>query len=305
MSTRISIVLLAGSFAGAVVACGSVVPSDGRPTVAVAFFPIEEIVRKVGGDSIHVVPLGPRGQEAHEFDPTPQQLTALERADIVVYLGEGFQPNLQKAIDSLPGSVVKVDLLKGLTLLPVSETSGGETLGNGSDPHVWLDPRNMIAMAGAVTAALTRSAPTLSATFATNATAFDDGLTALDAAFGRGLESCASRILVTSHRAFGYLANAYRLTQISIAGVSPTDEPSAKTIKAVADYALAHGATTIFYQNTLSADLATTVADEIGVPTAVLDSIESPSKHQLETDQTYESIMRQNLSALRSGLRCT
>jgi zinc transport system substrate-binding protein len=126
----------------------------------------------------------------------------------------------------------------------------------------------------------------------------------LDGAFRDGLAECDSRILVSGHRAFAYLAAAYDLDAVSIAGISPSEEPSAQTLEDVATFAKDNGVTTIFFEENLPDDLARTVADEIGATTAVLDPIESPSGDQLDAGATYVSIMTDNLAALRAGLGC-
>jgi zinc transport system substrate-binding protein len=309
------------SLLGPLSACdlGASGAGDGTLTVAASFYPIEDIVRNVGGVAIDVITVVPPGEAAHEYEPTPKQLTALERADIVFYLGNGFQPEVEKAIESLPGSVQKVDLLDGLTLLPLTAqlpgTDGetdGASLGDGNDPHVWLDPANMRAMTDVVArhlaAAPGGATPDVTlhpAQFDSNAARYDAALATIGEAFATSLAHCESDVLVTSHRAFGYLAAAYGLTQVAIAGISPTEEPSAKSLEAVAAFAREHDVTTIYFEDNLPADLATTVAEEIGAGTAVLDPAESLSHDQLDAGATYLSVMRQNLAALTKGLRCT
>ena len=285
--------------------------SDGRLTVAAAFFPIEEIVRQVGGDAINVVTLVPPGEDAHEYEPTPQQVARLEQADVVFYLGGGFQPGVEKVIAGLPDRVVRVDLLEGLTLRPVTDqpagstgTTAGETLDGDLDPHVWLDPANMQAMTDAVAPVLSAARPDDAATFTANANSYRAALGALDQRMTAGLASCTSPVIVTAHRAFVYLASAYGLTQIPIAGISPNDEPSAKTLAAVAEAADASGARTIYFEENLPADLARTVADEIGATTGVLDTAESLSRDQIAAGDTYISVMDRNLAARRDGLGC-
>lgn len=299
----------------ALVACGD--DSSGgdagdRLTVAAAFYPIESIVRSVGGDAIDVVTLVPPGEEAHEYEPTPQQLTELGEADVVVYLGQGFQPNVEKALESLPDEVVRIDLLEGLTLLPITEqlpgTEGeaeGEALESGNDPHVWLDPTNMQAMADTVAAALTEADPSGADGYTQRLGQYGTALGELDGEFTDGLGTCETNVLVTAHRAFGYLAAAYDLAPIAIAGISPSEEPSAKSLEAVAAFAKDNGVSTIFFEENLPDDLAATVAAEIGADTDVLDPIESLSTEQLDQDADYFSVMRQNLAALSTGLRCS
>jgi len=265
-------------------------------TVAASFFPIETIVRAIGGDSVRVVPLVPPGQEVHDFEPTPEQVSELEGADAIFSLGDDFQPGVQDAIGSLPSDVQSVDLLVGLSLL---------TLDEGVDPHAWLDPTNMAAMGEAVAATLTELDPERAAEFDANAAAFRADMEALDREIGGQLDECAARTLVTTHRAFEYFARRYDLVQLPIAGISPSEEPSAKDLEAIAEAAREHGVTTIFFEENLPDDLARTVADEIGADVAVLDPLESLSRDQLDAGETYRSVMLANAAALAQGLGCS
>jgi len=314
-SSRTTIVALAVAMAwcAALTACGSpAARKDGALVVGATVYPLEELVRNVGGSSVHLVALVPPGEAAHDFEPTARQLAALEHADVVFYLGHGFQPNLQHLIEQLPAHVQTVDLLDGLTLLPATAplpgTEGetdGETLVDGSDPHVWLDPHNMQAMADTVSRVLSADRPDLSTAITQRAGAYDRDLTTLDKQLTTGLAGCASTYLVTGHRAFAYLAERYGLTQVAIAGISPGAEPSAKSLKAVAGFAATHAVSTIFFEENLPHDLARTVAEEIGARTAVLDPLESPSGTQRSAGATYLSLMREDLATIQEGLGCT
>lgn len=270
-------------------------PDDGTVKVAVAFYPIEEIVRRVGGSNIEVATLVPPGDEPHEFEPTARQVADLENADVVFFLGNEFQPSLQKAIEALPDSVRRVDLLQGLTLI---------TVGDGNDPHVWLDPRNMQSMTRTVLDVLGEEAPSVTAEFTAAADSYIGELDALDAEFTVGLADCAVPVLVTTHRAFAYLADAYGLTHFAIAGVSPGDEPSAKSLEAIAEFASENGVTTIFFEKGLPPELAETVANEVGAEIAGIATAETLTQSQLDAGELYLSIMRDNLRALRAGLVC-
>lgn len=287
--------------------------TDGRLTVAASFFPIEEVVRAVAGDLAEVVGLVPAGEEAHEYEPTPRQVAALEDADVVFYLGRGFQPSVERAIAGLPERVARVDLLEGLSLLTVDDALegtegevGGEELEGDLDPHVWLDPANMAAMADRVRDVLRTLVPASdAASLDASAAAYRAGIEALDGRLADGLAECESRLLVTGHRAFAYLAAAYDLRQVPIAGVSPSEEPSATTLETVADLARREGVRVIFAEDTLPDDLARTIADEVGVGTAVLHTAESLSPEERSAGATYSSLMDGNLATLRDGLGCT
>jgi zinc transport system substrate-binding protein len=284
----------------------------GKVNVAVALYPIEEIVRSVGGSAVSVIELVPPGESAHDYEPTPQQVTALQSAQLVFYLGGGFQPNVEKAIASLPAGVRKVDLLANLSLIAVVDqlagtagTTAGEVLGNGADPHVWLSPDNMKLMAADVVAALRAMSAVDAGGLTARATAYGVTMDDLDRSFRAGLSACRSHVIVTSHRAFGYLAKSYGLRQIAISGISPAAEPSAKTLQAVAGAARENNVTTIFFENNLPSDLANTIAREVGATTAVLDPVETLSKDQIDAHANYVSVMQQNLVALEKGLGCS
>lgn len=291
-----SLLLIAALATTSIAACSNdSANDDGKLAVTVAFYPIEEAVRRVGNDSIEITTLVQPGSEAHEYEPTAKQFTHLEDADIVFYLGFGFQPNLEKAIDSLPDSVRRVDLMTYMSLITNEE---------GVDPHVWLDPTNMQLIAHVVASVLIEELPSQSVTFADNEAAYVDELSAVDSEFASGLADCAAPVLITTHEAFAYLARRYGLTQLAIAGISPGDEPSAQSLEAIADAASANGVSTVFFEQNLPPDLARTVADEIGADTASLGTAETLTQAQLDDGESYASIMRANLQALRTGLNC-
>jgi zinc transport system substrate-binding protein len=300
---------LALSVAVALTSCGdNDAPSTGTPVVAASFAPVEEILRNVGGDLVQVVSIVPPGEEAHEYEPTAKDLQPLERARFVAFIGGGFQEGVEKAVDGLPDGVRRIDLLDGLELIPVGQEIGVSTDDaahdhGGPDPHVWLDPSRMVQMATAVAGAM-KDLGLDAGRVDSNLAAYTSALESLDDRLAAGLAECDSRLLVTGHHAFGYLAAAYGLEQVAVAGISPSDEPSAATLQQVADFAAGNGVSTIFFEENLPADLARTVAEEIGATTAVLDPVESLSDDQRAAGASYVSLMDQNLAAMREGLGC-
>jgi len=233
--------------------------------------------------------LTPPGAEPHDFELAPRSVAELEQADVVLYLGHGFQPAVSAAVKDARGTVV--DLLVGLPLRP--STSGEQGLS--ADPHVWLDPilfSRMVERIGTVLHAPGR------------AEALAADLRRLDRAYRTGLAQCARREIVTSHAAFGYLAQRYDLTQVSITGLEPEAEPSAKDLAGVVKVLRRTHATTVFFETLVSPRLAETVAREVGARTAVLNPIEGLTPAQQARGADYLSLMRQNLVALRRALGC-
>jgi zinc transport system substrate-binding protein len=145
-------------------------------------------------------------------------------------------------------------------------------------------------------------APADAATFAENAATLRSQLEELDAELATGLADCASSDLVTSHAAFGYLAQRYGLTQVGITGLSPDEEPSPARLAEVTDFVRANGVETIYFETLVDPSIAETVASETGASTAVLDPLEGLAENAADGD--YLAVMRTNLETLRSGQQC-
>jgi zinc transport system substrate-binding protein len=269
----ISVAALAGG-------CGGSDESGGEQRVAASFYPLAFAAEEIGGENVEVVNLTPPGTEPHDLEPTPSDVRELKSADLVLLLGHGFQPQLEDAAGD--GDEV-VDLL---------ETPGLERFEN-DDPHVWLDPARYELIARRIADEL--GAPSEE---------FVARLNALDGDFRRGLADCARDDIVTSHDAFGYLAERYGLNQIPITGLSPEAEPSPQDLSRVVDQVRSTRATTVFSETLVSPRIAEAVASETGARTAVLNPIEGLEPSEAKSGEDYFSLMRSNLAALRDALGC-
>ena len=289
--------------------------TSGTVRVGVALYPIEEIVRRVGGERVEIVHITPPGVNSHDVELSAKTLDLLADADIVFYLGDGFQPRVEDAVGQLPATVRTVDMLEldGISKpAPDSDHSDSDHSDSdhshgGEDPHVWLDPSNMIVMTRAVESALTDEIgddPVVASEFAANADVYAAELAALDEDVAAGLGACATSTVITSHEAFGHLFGRLGLDHLSITGLDPAEQPSARVLSDIAATARDAGVTTIFVDATVSARFAETIASEIGASVAVLDPVESLSAEAVEAGETYVSLQRDNLRALADGLGC-
>jgi zinc transport system substrate-binding protein len=135
-----------------------------------------------------------------------------------------------------------------------------------------------------------------------NGAALQAELKTLDASYAAGLKTCDRREFITSHAAFGYLAEQYTLIQIGISGLAPDAEPSPARIAAVQEEAKAHGVTTIFYETLVSPAVATSIAGDLGLSTDVLDPIEAVTAES--RGDNYIAVMQSNLVALEKANGC-
>lgn len=284
--------------------CGGGNGSDGaadagKVKVVAGFYPLAEAAGRVGGERVVVTNLTPTGAEPHDLELRASDIDRIEAASVVLYLGRGFQPGIEKAVDRAGG--LAVDLLAPDLGLMQGAPGDAEL---DADPHVWLDPALLGRMAERVKAALVEADPAGRATYDANAAAYTAEIADLDAAYRQGLADCERRVIVTSHAAFGYLARRYGLTQDAITGLSPESEPDPERLSDLAAKVRADGVTTIFYETLVSPKVAETLARETGAKTAVLDPIEGLSEEQRANGESYTTVMGRNLSALRTALGC-
>jgi zinc transport system substrate-binding protein len=300
LSAAISVIVVVLVVSGLCAACSSASFDPSGTSVVASFYPLAEAAEQVGGANVSVTNLTAPGVEPHDLELTPDQIEAITTADLVLYLGGGFQPAVEDAIGDAQGTVV--DLSEGLRDLPVpdTETSPGLT----SDPHVWLDPVAYRQVVGRVESALADVDPSGAAAFAANAAALSARLTLLDREYRSGLASCDRTVIVTSHAAFGYLAQRYGLQQEPITGLSPEAEPDPQRLADLKTLVEQTGVTTVFTEDLVSPKVAETLASETGISTAVLNPLESITPDQLAAGQDYVSIMEENLDTLREALGC-
>ena len=291
-----ALVLLAGCGSGANAADQD--GSNGKLTIAASFYPLQYVTQRIVGDRATVTSLTPPGAEPHDLELTPKDVASISDASLVFYL-DGFQPAVDDAVD-VEGHTDALVNVAGAAKLDRTVAEEGKS---GTDPHFWLDPQRLTAVATLIEQRLVSSDPAGAAAYQANLTALTTDLTALDGEFRTGLADCANKDLVTSHQAFGYLAARYGLTQVGITGLTPDEEPDPATLARVTDFVRANKVRTIYYETLISPAIAKTVASETGAQTAVLDPIEGITPQSDGAD--YLAIMRSNLKHLEEGQPCS
>jgi zinc transport system substrate-binding protein len=260
--------------------------SGAGPDVVAGVYPLAYAAQQLGSPDLQVENLTPPGAEPHDIEVSAGDVQELQSAGLVLLMGRDFQPQLEEAAERARGRVVEI--LEGAPAGTVRD----------DDPHIWLDPLRFGYAAKRIAAAL--GTPEARAALA----GFERRLAKLHSEYRSGLARCQRHEIVTGHDAFGYLAERYGLTEIPILGLSPEAEPSPGALDDAVARVRETGATTVFTESLLPADLAETVARETGAGTAVLNPIEGLTEQQQQTGEDYFSLMRENLVALREGLGC-
>ncbi|MCX5313245.1 metal ABC transporter substrate-binding protein [Streptomyces sp. NBC_00154] len=273
--------------------------------VVASFYPMQFLAEEIGGTHVSVTTLTKPGVEPHDLELSPRQIGGLGDADYILYL-KGIQPAVDDAI-AQSGVRNSVDAAKLTTLEDHGTETGGDEHGHahegegaGADPHIWLDPVKYAEVAKGVGKSLEKADPNHAADYRTNTDALVKKLDALNTSYKKGLSDIATKTFITTHSAFGYLAERYGLIQEGIAGVDPESEPSPARVKDIHTIAEKNKATTVFFETLASDRTAKTVARDTGLKTDVLDPLEGITAKS--KGDNYIEVMQSNLAALQKAL---
>ncbi|HEX6673999.1 MAG TPA: metal ABC transporter substrate-binding protein [Actinomycetes bacterium] len=234
----------------------------GRLRVVATTTAVQDFVRVIGGDKVAMTGILKPNVSAHEYEPSPADINAIARADLVVANGAGLETWLGDTIKSAGYTGTVVDTSKGVRL----RQGEGEEKG-GVDPHIWHDPRNAKVMVRNIAAAFEAADPGDAATFRANLDAYSAKLDTLDASIARRIDSLANRKLVTDHDAFGYYADRYGLVVVGsvIPSFDSNSELSGADLRTLVAKVEAERVKAIFSEAELPPKTAATVAREAGV----------------------------------------
>lgn len=285
--------------------------SDGKLDVVASFYPMQFLAEEIGGSHVSVTSLTKPGVEPHDLELSPQQIGGLSDADYILYL-----KNVQPAVDDAVAQAGVENTVDAATLTTleshgseVGHDHGAEEGGEheehegeeaGLDPHIWLDPVKYAEVAEGVGKSLEKADPDNAADYRKNTETLVAELNKLDKAYETGLKNTTTKTFITTHSAFGYLAERYGLTQEGIAGIDPEAEPSPARIDEIHHVAEESKATTVFFETLASDKTAKTLANDLGLKTGVLDPLEGITDKSAGAD--YTEVMESNLTALQKAL---
>lgn len=287
------------------------VNTSSKLVVSVSTFSLLETAHAVAGDVLEMHSIVPAGSDVHMFSPNPAQVAELSRSVLFIYNGAGFETWAEKLTATLPKTTAIIDMSRHVILQKNGEAhSPGEIdehehHHDGTyDPHYWLDIDNMITMTQTLDAEFSKLLPDQADQFHKNGAAYIAELQKLKSEYATGLSECKNRTLVSNHDAFGYLARANKLENVSVIGLSSDEQPNAQTMARVVEVVKEHGVKTIFFEALINDNVSQTIARESDAKAVSLQPLENISEDELKSHQTYLSIMRENLKKLREAMEC-
>ncbi|MGW2559928.1 metal ABC transporter substrate-binding protein [Streptomyces sp. NPDC001514] len=299
---------------------------DGKLDVVASFYPMQYLAEQIGGDHVSVTTLTKPGVEPHDLELKPRETSELRQADYILYL-KGIQPAVDEAIKQADvrntvDAATLTELEDHGTAVGHDHGHEGETPeehaehsdehageehsdehgaeGAAADPHIWLDPVKYAEVAKGVGASLEKVDPANAADYKKNTDELVTKLNGLHTKFEQGLKNTGTRTFITTHSAFGYLAERYGLEQEGIAGIDPENEPTPARIKELQTIAKQDKVTTVFFETLASDKTARTLAEDAGLKTDVLDPLEGITKQSKGDD--YIEVMESNLAGLQKAL---
>ena len=286
--------------------CASSSPSaaTGKLRVVATTTILGDVVKQVAGDAVSLTVLLPPGTDPHTFDPRPQDIAAVADADLLFANGLGLEKFLEPLLQNASSDAKVVIVSEGITPLRLTggAESGGETM---DDPHVWMDPNNVILWTENIADALSEADPKNADTYRANAAAYEEELRSLDSWIQEQVSQIPpeNRKLVTDHKAFGYFAECYGFEQVGaiIPGFSTGASPSAKELAEIEDAIRAYGVRAVLTGTTVNPALAEQVAKDTGVTLVMVytGSLTPPDGDA----PTYLDFMRANVTAIVNALR--
>lgn len=309
--------LLALSAVAFLAACGngaSTSSDDDSLQIVTTFYSMQALTNAVVGDSAEATVML-ENADAHEYEPSAQDIATLNEADVFVYNSEDmetFVPTLLESIDN-PDLVIveaasEVELIDG-DVETIGETTSEEDHdheghSHETDPHTWLDPVNAVTEAQTIANALTEVDPENAETYQENAGQFASDMMAVHDEYANLFESAETKTFLTQHAAFGYLANRYGLHQAAVTGVTESAEPSPKRIADIVSYMEENNISVIYGQAGGATEIAKTIASEVGGTVGELQSMESVDTSQYPADgDGFIAIIKANLESLAEGVQ--
>jgi ABC-type Zn uptake system ZnuABC Zn-binding protein ZnuA len=283
-------------------ACGSASsPGDrsGRLDVVATTTQLADFARNVGGDRVAVRQLLKPNVDPHDYEPTPGDVAAVASADVLVEHGIGLDAWLGSVVDNAGGHARRVVATDGVPLI------SGDSSEPGGDPHVWLDPRNAVAMVRNIQRGFAAVDPAGADVYRANADRYVARIEALDRELAAriGTVPAARRRIVTDHDAFGYFARRYGITIVGtvIPSLSTAAEPSAGDVTRLVSTIRREGVRVVFSESSVDPRLQRAIADESGATLGAPlygDSL-GPAG---QPAGTYLGMMRANMDAIVAGI---
>lgn len=280
---------------------------EGKIKIYTTLYPLYDFAEKIAGDRAVVENIVPPGVEPHDFEPSVKDMMMLNEADLLIYNGAGFEGWVEKTASAVNNNKLKiVEASKNVELLQMDEESSHTEeehhAEGGWDPHIWLDPNRAKIQAETIKNALVEIDPEHQEVFEKNYQSLVQQFDELDTSLQNLRAHVQKKEVVVSHASFGYLTHTYGLQQISIAGLSPSSEPTQRELQKIIETIKEHQVNYILFETLVSGKVADVVKHEVGAKALTLNPLENLTQDEVAKGKDYFSIMKENIEVLKTAL---
>lgn len=297
--------------------CAPLQQQTDKTKVVATIFPLYDFAREIAGDDAEVKMLLKPGAEVHSYEPTPQDIIAIQNCDVFLYIGGESDEWVRNVLESIDTTHMQVVAL--MDSVEAAEEAEGGFAWNGEhdhgdddhaheemeyDEHIWTSPRNAVKMVKAITGALQATDHSHAAGYTERAERYTGQLTALDEALTETVNNAERKLVIFADRfPFLYLVRDYGLDYYAAyPGCSSEAEPSAATVAAIIEEVKETGVPAVFYIELSNRLMANTIAEATGAEELLLHSCQNVSKEEFDRGESYLSLMNQNIVNLRKAL---
>ena len=285
---------------------------DNKITIYTTVYPLQYFAEQIGGDYVDVNSVYPAGVDEHTFEPTQKDIINIAEADLFYYIGynlEGFVTNAKKTLKNENVDMIAIgeEVHIGEDSHTAEEHNHEEEDDHGhehgsTDPHLWIDPVYAKEMAELIKDSLSSKLPEQSDTFESNYEALAEKLDNLNEDYSKTIENAKHSEFLVSHAAFGYWTSRYGLDQISISGISTSEEPSQKSLQNLVEKARKYNLKYLLVEQNVSSKLTNVIKNEAKLTTLPIHNLATLTQDDIDKDRDYFSIMEDNLESLDTAL---
>ena len=291
-------------------------PAPRHLTLLATVFPAYDFARQLACGTADIRLLLPPGSESHSYEPSPQDIIAIQNADLFLYTGGESDHWVEEILESLGGDAPRAFRLTDCVPLLAEEASAsmqaGEGHGHGHDgheeaeldEHVWTSPKNVMLIAQSLSGVLCELAPGNAQLYTQALADYLLELEALDGAFTQTVaEGKRDLILFGDRFPLRYFAHDYHLRyDAAFPGCSEDSEPSVKTIVSLIRTIREEQIPVIFYIEFSSRKTADILAEETGAKELLFHSCHTVSQQEMDEGASYLTLMNRNADALKEAL---
>lgn len=312
MKKIISILLCAAIMLG-ISACGSAdVKSDnGKINIVATIFPEYDFARAVAGDNANIKMLVSPATEIHSFEPSPQDIAAVQNADLFIYIGgegDAWVEKILSAVDTSKMTVLKMmdtvsvveeEIVDGMEAEEESDSDEIEY-----DEHIWTSPKNAMSMVNAICGAISEIDKENADIYEKNAAAYNAEIQAVDDEIKQVVDAASKKMLVFGDRfPFRYFADEFGLSYYAaFPGCSGETDASAATVAKLVKRIEENSLPAVFYVELGNHAMADSIANQTGTKALMLHSCHNVSKEDFDNGVTYVDLMKNNVETLKEGL---